>query len=245
MRHPRCYQQSTRHRAQAYHVRHRLVLTFMTALVIISGVGNLCVVQALSFRDNTSDSEKQYNDRKNLPGNPFRRPSSQIVKKENYGLSSKLKSLSAPDNVRSVANTMLWTNSAMLLHGDLAFPTLVSSMISSKLVAETNQTMNKSDPDGASWKAFISLFFSGVASLNGWLLRSIAMKKNMHHQVKGKDYPGNPNENKFEEGTMSLLEQSTMIENETLRSILLFGSRGMELTGGIMLLFLHLMALKW
>ena len=111
---------------------------------------------------------------------------------------------------RYVANSLIFANTCALLHGDLALPTLISSTIVSKIVVETN---DDDINDGATFNAYISLFFSGIASLNGWLLR---------------------------EARTGSGEKNSM---NALQILLLLGSRGMELVGGFLLAFHQLMRL--
>ena len=117
---------------------------------------------------------------------------------------------------RRVAKGMILGNSVMLLHGNLALPSLASSMIATKVIVETN---NDKVSDGGSLKAFVSVFFSGMASLNGWLLKRVEALSE-----RGPDGNARP------KGTF-------------LHACLLMGSRGMELFGGTLLAFIYLLSL--
>lgn len=96
----------------------------------------------------------------------------------------------------------------------MALPSLGASMIASKLIHETNESHIS---DGSSFKVFLSLFFSGVASLNGWLLRTITKSNAIVEDYKKE---------------MSLLH-----------TLLILGSRGMELVGGTLLIFVYFISL--
>lgn len=153
---------------------------------------------------------------------------------------------------RGVANTLLLGNTILLLFGEriarlclghkdahaihtttrtravrntnVAFPVLISSMIASKIIVETNDSVSF---DGGSLKAFVSVFFSGIASLNGWLLKQI---------TEGEDTDPAAASN----------TSSSIAEGRNwsmLRVYLVMGSRGTELTGGMILAFIHLMVL--
>ncbi|GFH51954.1 predicted protein [Chaetoceros tenuissimus] len=133
--------------------------------------------------------------------------------------------------LRVVGNTMLSANALLLLGtGDNAFPALISSMVASKIIAETNEIIDDKHADAGSLKAFIGVTSSGIASLMGWLLKRMTMDQTENN--------ANSEGAKTEE---TVAEKANKIENPLLRAFLLLGSRGMELTGGILLIFIQLM----
>jgi hypothetical protein len=116
-------------------------------------------------------------------------------------------------NTRSVAHASLFCNTGLLINGGMAFPTFISSMVAARLVHDTNQDQ---EHDMGTLKVYVSLIFSGIASLNGWLLRQTQPR---------------------------MLERDNTAEFSLLQINLLFWSRGMELTGGFLLLFLQFLQL--
>lgn len=134
--------------------------------------------------------------------------------------------------LRTVGNTMLFANALLLLDtGDNAFPALISSMLASKIITETNDIIDYKRADGGSLKAFIGVTSSGIASLMGWVLKRMTMDQTENSNA-------NSEGRKIEE---TVAEKANKIENPLLRAFLLLGSRGMELTGGILLIFVQLM----
>lgn len=117
---------------------------------------------------------------------------------------------------RFMANAALLLNTSLLLKGGFAFPSFISSMLVSKIVWETNDDdMN----DGATFKVIVSLLFSGISSLNGWLLKIVE---------EGRKVPA------VKAGNEGI---------DILKVALTLGTRGMELVGGFALLFIHLIKL--
>ena len=119
---------------------------------------------------------------------------------------------------RSAANTVIFCNTGLLLKGGNAFPTFVSSMIAAKAIHDTND-INRVDDNGT-FKAYLSLIFSGTAALNRWLMR--------------RTQPAGWEEDNLREGKETTREQAS----------LLFWSRGMELAGGFILLFVNFVMLQ-
>ena len=116
---------------------------------------------------------------------------------------------------RKLAHGLLIGNTCALLKGNLAQPTLVSSALVVKILYETDDY--SSDDDGTTaWKAGISLFFSAIASLNGWLLREVRARS---------------------------AEKAAGVPSNLVHTLLLLGSRGMELVGGFLLAFIQMMQL--
>ncbi len=132
------------------------------------------------------------------------------------GILEKFKNLENHEKKRSFANMMLYANSFLLVKGEMAFPVLISSIISFAMVMDTNEAWPFYE-DWASFQSFLSLFFSGVASFNGWLLR----------RIEDLDVVGN-------DSTKKMITIKTIRENNLfLYTLLLAGSRGMELAGGM------------
>merc|ERR1711976_1063080 len=83
--------------------------------------------------------------------------------------------------LRAVGNTMLSANALLLLNtGDNAFPALISSMVASKIIVETNDIIDDKHADGGSLKAFIGVTSSGIASLMGWVLKRMTMDQTIN-----------------------------------------------------------------
>lgn len=134
--------------------------------------------------------------------------------------------------LRAVGNTILSANALLLLGtGDNAFPALISSMVASKIITETNDIIDDKHADAGSLKAFIGVTSSGIASLMGWLLKRMTMDQTENNNINSEGV-------KTEE---TVAEKANNIENPLLKAFLLLGSRGMELTGGILLIFVQLM----
>jgi len=121
-------------------------------------------------------------------------------------------------NARFTANSMIACSTGMLLKGNFAFPSLILSTIASKIVVETNADLEQGDM--GSFLCSISFIFSGVAALNGWLLKRV--------NLQPKDAPLANNE-------------TSCSSDRTLNALLLLGSRGMELTGGTILLLIQIL----
>jgi len=119
---------------------------------------------------------------------------------------------------RSAANAVILCNTGILLKGGNAFPTFVSSMVAAKAIHDTND-MDRVVDDNGTLKAYVSLIFSGIAALNRWLMR--------------RTQPAGWEENNVREGKETTREQAN----------LLFWSRGMELAGGFILLFINFVTL--
>ena len=118
---------------------------------------------------------------------------------------------------RSAANAIIFCNTGLLLKGGNAFPTFVSSIIAAKAIHDTND-VNSVD-DSGTLKVYVSLIFSGTAALNRWLMR--------------RTQPAEWEEDNLREGKDTTREQAS----------LLFWSRGMELVGGFILLFINFIML--
>ena len=67
--------------------------------------------------------------------------------------------------LRYSAHAVIFANTCLLLKGDIdmALPILITSMIASKIVSETNDMYEDKNADGAAFKAFISLSSSALA----------------------------------------------------------------------------------
>jgi len=121
-------------------------------------------------------------------------------------------------NARFTANSMIACSTGMLLKGNFAFPSLIISTIASKIVVETNADLEQGDM--GSFLCSISFIFSGVAALNGWLLKRV--------NLQPKD-------------ALLANNETSCSSDRTLNALLLLGSRGMELTGGTILLLIQIL----
>ena len=112
---------------------------------------------------------------------------------------------------RIYAKVLMYGNTYLLLKGNMALPALATSMIATRLLEEDANGQF----DSTSFKVFVSFCFSGLASLSGWLLNTL--------NEQGLSVSRNKKEMTF------------------LHALLVLGSRGMELVGGTLLLFLNIL----
>jgi len=129
---------------------------------------------------------------------------------------AKERALHRNKKLLSGAKGLLFTNGCMMLKGNLAKEAMYVSMISTKVMHETTEH-ELGKHFGWILLSWSSVFFSGTASIFGWLSN--------HHKQMQQNMGISPD-------TTHPTSQST-----TTPLILLMGSRGMELIGGTVVLF--------
>ena len=119
-------------------------------------------------------------------------------------------------NIRVGVKVLLATYGGLMLRGKMAFESLLISMVATKLIHTTSE---ESSGQNFGWAlvSWLSFFFAGTASTFGWVVEQCSVKNSETSIIASK--------------------------NATGSIVLLLGSRGVELIGGTVVLFMLFLSL--